>query len=74
MKKLLLILIASITLFAANPVAILETTQGTIEIELRADLAPKAVENFTTHIKNGYYNGLVFHRIIKPFSNNIYYF
>ena len=50
-----------------NPVAVFETTQGTIEIELRPDYAPLAVENLTTHIKNGYYNGLVFHRIIKNF-------
>lgn len=50
-----------------NPVALLETTQGTIEIELRPDIAPKAVENFVTHIKNGYYNGIIFHRIIENF-------
>jgi peptidylprolyl isomerase len=67
MKKLLLLVITSITLFAANPVAVLETTQGTIEVELFPDIAPKAVENFTTHIKNGYYDGLIFHRIIKQF-------
>jgi len=67
MKKLLLLVMTTITIFAANPVAVLETTQGTIEIELRPDYAPKAVENFTTHIKNGYYNGLIFHRIIKNF-------
>ena len=54
-------------LFATNPVAVVETTQGTIEIELRPDLAPKAVENFVTHSKNGYYDGLIFHRIIKNF-------
>jgi peptidylprolyl isomerase len=53
------------TLFAQT--AILKTTQGDIEIELREDLAPKAVENFSTHIKNGYYNGLIFHRVIKNF-------
>lgn len=51
----------------AYPVAVLETTQGVIEIELRPDYAPLAVENFSTHIKEGYYNGLVFHRIIKDF-------
>ncbi len=51
----------------SNPIAILETTQGTIEIELFPNVAPKTVENFTTHIKNGYYNGLTFHRIIKNF-------
>ena len=50
-----------------HPVAVLETTQGTVEIELRPDYAPLAVENFTAHIKSGYYNGLIFHRIIKNF-------
>ena len=54
-------------MYASNPVAVLETTQGVIRLELRSDLAPKAVENFVTHIKNGYYNGLTFHRIIKGF-------
>jgi len=67
MRKLLLIIASMVYLQAANQIAVLETTQGTINIELRADLAPKTVENFTTHIKNGYYNGLIFHRIIKDF-------
>ena len=44
-----------------------EGEQGNIEIELYADVAPLAVENFTTHIKNGYYNGIIFHRIIQGF-------
>jgi len=68
MKKILFILFSFVLLLeAANPTAVVKTTQGTIEIELRPDLAPKAVENFVTHSKNGYYNGLVFHRIIKNF-------
>lgn len=67
MKKLLLLVLTVSALFAANPIAVLQTTQGDIEIELRPDLAPLAVENFTTHIKNGYYDGLIFHRIIKRF-------
>lgn len=67
MKKLLLALLSIVTVYAANPIAVLETTKGNIEIELRPDLAPKTVENFTTHIKNGYYDGLIFHRIIKNF-------
>lgn len=46
---------------------ILETTQGNIELRLFNDVAPLAVENFTTHVKNGYYNGILFHRIIKNF-------
>lgn len=46
---------------------LLKTNQGTIEFEIREDLAPLAAENFLTHVKNGYYNGIVFHRIIKGF-------
>lgn len=50
-----------------NPLVILETTQGKITLELFPKIAPKAVENFVTHVKNGYYNGVLFHRIIKGF-------
>jgi peptidylprolyl isomerase len=50
-----------------HPIVVLETTQGSITFELFEDVAPLAVENFTTHVKNGYYNGLIFHRIIKNF-------
>ena len=66
-RKLILILLSVVYLQAGNIIAVLETTQGKMEIELRADLAPKTVENFTTHIKNGYYNGIIFHRIMKNF-------
>jgi peptidylprolyl isomerase len=54
-------------LLEANPTALFETSKGNIEIELRPDLAPKAVENFVTHAKNGYYNGQIFHRVIQNF-------
>ena len=67
MKKLLLLISTAVLLFATNPIAVMKTNQGTIEIELRADLAPKAVENFVKHSKSGYYDGIVFHRIIKSF-------
>jgi peptidylprolyl isomerase len=71
MKKLLAALCAllfALQLQAAeHPVVVLETTQGTIELELFEDVAPLAVENFTTHVKNGYYNGIAFHRIIANF-------
>lgn len=50
-----------------NPVVVMQTSQGTLTLELFADIAPLAVENFLTHVKNGYYDGLVFHRIIKGF-------
>jgi peptidylprolyl isomerase len=68
MKKIFFIFaILTSILFAKNPIAVLETTSGNIEIELMPNIAPKAVENFVTHIKNGYYNGLIFHRVIKRF-------
>lgn len=63
----LLLMVLNINLYAKNPHVILETTQGSIELELYPDIAPLAVENFTTHVKNGYYNGVAFHRIIKNF-------
>ena len=49
------------------PVVVLETNVGKIELKLYPEVAPLAVENFVTHVKNGYYNGLIFHRIIKDF-------
>ena len=51
----------------AGPVATFDTNHGTIKVKLFADLAPKTVENFTTHAKNGYYNDGVFHRVIRDF-------
>lgn len=48
-------------------IAIMTTNMGTIKIRFFPDEAPKAVENFITHSKNGYYNGLTFHRVIKDF-------
>ena len=46
---------------------ILETTQGNIELKLFDDIAPKACENFRTHAKDGYYDDIIFHRIIDAF-------
>lgn len=52
---------------AGDTVATMKTTLGEIKILLFPDAAPKAVENFTTHAKNGYYNGIIFHRVIPDF-------
>ena len=52
---------------AGETVAIMHTSMGDISIRLFPEQAPKAVENFTTHAKNGYYNGIVFHRVINDF-------
>ena len=45
----------------------METTQGTIEFTLFNSVAPKTCENFITHAKNGYYDGIIFHRVIEQF-------
>ena len=50
-----------------SEILIMETTQGSIELELFEDIAPKTCENFRTHAKNGYYDGIIFHRIIEEF-------
>lgn len=47
--------------------AILNTTHGLIYVTLFSDKTPKTVENFVTHSKSGYYNGVQFHRVIKKF-------
>ncbi|QFK72657.1 peptidylprolyl isomerase [Pradoshia sp. D12] len=43
------------------------TNKGSIQIKLFPDQAPKAVENFLTHAENGYYEGIIFHRVINDF-------
>ncbi|MCU7358416.1 peptidylprolyl isomerase [Enterococcus dispar] len=45
----------------------LQTDKGNIKMKLFPDIAPKAVENFITHAKKGYYDGLTFHRVINDF-------
>ena len=48
-------------------IAVLHTSMGDIRIRLFPDAAPKAVENFKGLINDGYYNGIVFHRVIDNF-------
>lgn len=52
---------------AGDTAAVMHTSLGDIKIRLFGDKAPKTVENFVTHAKNGYYNGIIFHRVIKDF-------
>lgn len=47
--------------------AIIETNQGTIRFELLETDAPKTTENFITLTERGYYDGVIFHRVIKGF-------
>ena len=70
MKKLIIGLLfigLSLQLQAKDIIVVLETNVGKIEILMYPKVAPLAVENFTTHVKKGYYNGLIFHRVIKRF-------
>lgn len=50
-----------------NPIAIVQTNFGSIEIELFSDLAPQTVENFVTLSQNNFYDGVRFHRVIEGF-------
>lgn len=52
---------------AGDTVATIKTSMGDIKVVLFPDAAPKAVENFTTHAENGYYDGVIFHRVIPDF-------
>ena len=47
--------------------AVMHTTLGDIFFKLFPEVAPKAVENFATHAKNGYYDGTIFHRVIPKY-------
>ena len=50
-----------------DTLAVMHTNMGDIKIKLFPEKAPKTVENFVTHSKNGYYDGLKFHRVINDF-------
>lgn len=52
---------------SGEEVAVIKTSKGDIFVRLFPEHAPKAVENFKTHAKNGYYDGLIFHRVINDF-------
>jgi peptidyl-prolyl cis-trans isomerase A (cyclophilin A)/peptidyl-prolyl cis-trans isomerase B (cyclophilin B) len=61
------ILLWSAEALAANPMVEIKTNVGAVRIELYADKAPKSVANFLQYAKDGFYNGLVFHRVIDRF-------
>lgn len=48
-------------------IATIKTNFGSIRVKMLPEAAPKAVENFLTHARNGYYNGIIFHRVINDF-------
>lgn len=72
MKKIVLCTLAAWTAFAAgaaaaNPMVGLETTKGKIVLELYADKAPETVASFLDNVRGGFYNGTMFHRVVKDF-------
>jgi peptidyl-prolyl cis-trans isomerase B (cyclophilin B) len=52
---------------AANPVVVIETSQGTIKVELYEKEAPTTVKNFLGYVDDKYYDGTLFHRVISNF-------
>ena len=70
MKILLFLIAASLgcsSALAQNPQVELKTSQGSIVLELYPDKAPKTVANFLQYVKDGFYSGVVFHRVIDGF-------
>jgi cyclophilin family peptidyl-prolyl cis-trans isomerase len=50
-----------------NPQVVMETSMGTVKIELFKDKAPISTRNFLSYVKDAYYDGTIFHRVIKSF-------
>lgn len=51
----------------ALPKVLIHTSEGTMELELRPDIAPETVANFLSYVDSGFYNGTIFHRVIPSF-------
>lgn len=52
---------------SVNPVVVIQTNLGDIEVELNQEKAPNTVKNFLEYVKSGFYSGTIFHRVIKNF-------
>jgi cyclophilin family peptidyl-prolyl cis-trans isomerase len=52
---------------ASRPTATFETSMGTFKVELFSDLAPKTAQNFIDLAEKGFYDGVIFHRVIDDF-------
>ncbi|MEH6911075.1 MAG: peptidylprolyl isomerase [Oceanicoccus sp.] len=68
----LLLIVSTPSVFAAdtatnNPIAVIETSKGTITLELYPNEAPVTVANFIDYAQSGFYRGTIFHRVIKKF-------
>ncbi len=69
MKKIVFLILLSFTTlaFSAEESVVFETNKGNIVFKLFPKIAPKTVENFIGLTKKGYYDGIIFHRVIKNF-------
>lgn len=65
---IMLLTLASLAIAQDKPtVVVLQTTHGTIEVELNAAKAPLTVENFLKYVDDKFYDGTIFHRVIDGF-------
>ncbi len=70
MRKILMLMVAMVLIAGpvlAGPEVIIQTTLGDIRVELEAEKAPVSVENFLAYADAGYYDGTIFHRVIRNF-------
>lgn len=70
MRALLLTVLlgfSTLTMAQENPIVNMETSKGMIKIELWSDKAPISVENFLRYVDSGFFDGLIFHRVIPGF-------
>jgi peptidyl-prolyl cis-trans isomerase A (cyclophilin A) len=61
------LMVASGSAMAANPIVLIDTSMGLIEVELLQDKAPITVKNFLTYVSEKHYDGTIFHRVIDNF-------
>ena len=66
-KLILISGLCSLSAYAANPIAVMDTNLGSIELELLADKSPITVKNFISYVNEEAYDGTIFHRVIKNF-------
>jgi cyclophilin family peptidyl-prolyl cis-trans isomerase len=65
--SLAILLVTIVAAAQSNPVVVIETSLGNITVELYQDEAPISVENFLTYVRDDFYAGTIFHRVIKGF-------
>ena len=61
------LLVTTVAAAQSNSVVVIETSLGNITVELYQDEAPISVENFLTYVRDDFYTGTIFHRVIKGF-------